>query len=408
MTITKYIIFVAIVALLILVGALSAKKTKNLVVNWVQFFVGFFFIVSGFIKAIDPVGTAIKMEEYFEVFIEYTPFLTQIWHFFAEQALAVSIIMIVLEIVLGITLILGIYINFTLISLAAIIVFFTFLTGFSHVTQKVTDCGCFGDWMKLTPLISFKKDILLTVLIGILIFGRKQIAVLTKGSMGSILTVIATVVTIWFTFYNYNNLPVKDFRAYKIGTNIPECTQLPPDAKQTIIEITYVYKNNESGEVRDFVGEWPEDFSKWEFVERIDKVLQKGDEPKCKDFEITDINGDVVTDKILTSEKLFVITSFDIERSSLKGFERITAMAKEAEQNGYKVIGLTGSFLEDMEALRHELGLPATFYNLDATPIKTMNRSNPGLILLEKGSILGKWHHKNVKSLDKVLSSVNK
>ncbi|MEZ5009876.1 MAG: hypothetical protein R2753_17130 [Chitinophagales bacterium] len=406
MTITKLFIYIGIVALVILIGAMATRKSKNLFINWIQFFVGGLFIFSGVIKAIDPVGTAIKMEEYFEVFIEYTPFLTGMWHWFAHHALAVSIFMIVLEIYLGVALLLGKFIKSTLGLLIAIIVFFTFLTGFSHFTQKVTDCGCFGDFMKLTPYQSFMKDILLTVLILIVFFGRKKLAELGKGNVGTAIVGLATVASIWFSFYNYNNLPVKDFRAYKIGTNIPDCMTLGPDAKQSIIEITYIYKNKSTGEVKDFVGEWPEDFSQWDFVERKDKIIQKGDEPKCKDFLITDLDGNEVTDDILSTEKLFVITSFNIDRANRKGFERITALAKEAEQNGYTVIGLTGSFLEDMEALRHDLGLPATFYNLDGTPIKTMNRSNPGLMLLDNGNIIGKWHHRNVKSFNKLMGPI--
>ncbi len=135
----------------------------------VRYLVGALFIFSGVVKAIDPAGTAIKMEEYFEVFATYVPKLEFLWHFFAQQALIIATIMIVLEIILGITLILGIWKKFTLGSLVAIIIFFTFLTWFSAKTGKVTDCGCFGDFIKLTPTQSYHKDLVLCVLI--LIFG---------------------------------------------------------------------------------------------------------------------------------------------------------------------------------------------------------------------------------------------
>jgi hypothetical protein len=408
MTLTKLFIYIAIAAVVILAAAMVAKKAKNPIINWFQFFVGGLFIFSGVIKAIDPVGTAIKMEEYFEVFIQYTPFLESFWHFFAKHALAVSIFMIVLEIYLGIALMMGKFVKSTLGLLLAIILFFTFLTGFSHFTQKVTDCGCFGDFMKLTPYQSFMKDIFLTVLIMILLIGRKHIATLAKDGIGTAVVIIGTIAATWFAYSNYFDMPIKDFRAYKIGVHIPTCMTLPPDAKPTITETLFTYKNNETGEevILGMADLTTADFSKLTYVDRVDKVIQKGDEVKCKDFYITDIDGNEVTEDILTAEKLFVITSFDLNKSNIKGFERMKVLAEEAAAKGYTVVGITGSALDQADAFRHELGLAVPFYNLDAVPIKTINRSNPGLMLLEKGTILGKWHHRKVNSFDKVMKNV--
>ncbi len=318
--------------------------------------------------------------------------------------------MIVLEIYLGIALLVGKFVKSTLWLLVAIIVFFTFLTGFSHFTQKVTDCGCFGDFMKLTPYQSFMKDILLTVLILIVVIGRKQVTTLFKGGLGTAVVVVGTIAATIFTYSNYFDLPSIDFRAYKVGTNIPDCMVLPPDAKKTITETTFIYKDNETGEelrlgMNDLTGGGI-DYSKITFVDRIDKVIQKGDEVKCKDFYITDIEGTEVTESILTAEKVFLITSYDLDKANKKGFERLTNLAKEAEGKGYQVVGITGSSLDDAEAFRHEVGLAIPFYNLDAVPIKTMNRSNPGLMLLENGTVKGKWHHSKVKSFEKVMKKV--
>ncbi len=135
-------------------------------------------------------------------------------------------------------------------------------------------------------------------------------------------------------------------------------------------------------------------------------MIQKGDEVKCKDFYITDADGNEVTEDLLTEEKIFIITSYNVDKSNAKGFERMKILADEAAVKGYTVVGITGSALDQADAFRHELGLAIPFYNLDAVPIKTMNRSNPGLILLEKGTILGKWHHHKVKSFDQVMKTV--
>jgi len=257
----------------------------------VRYLVGALFIFSGVVKAIDPAGTAIKMEEYFEVFATYVPKLEFLWHFFAQQALIIATIMIVLEIILGITLILGIWKKFTLGSLVAIIIFFTFLTWFSAKTGKVTDCGCFGDFIKLTPTQSYHKDLVLCVLILILVIGAKHIKQLFAARIGIVIFSVLAILTLLFTFRNIYYEPIKDFRPYTIGTSIPKCLELPPNAKKTITEMVFVYKNKQTGEVKRFNNTFPEDLDNWTFVDREDKVIQKGDEPKCKDFAIKDANG---------------------------------------------------------------------------------------------------------------------
>jgi len=405
MTITKLFIYIGIFALVVLIGAMATRRSKNLLVNYFQFFVGGLFIFSGLVKAVDPIGTAIKMEEYFEVFVEYVPFLTGIWHFLAHHALAVGNFMILLEIFLGFTLFFGKYKKLTVWLILLIMVFFTFLTAFSHVTGKVTDCGCFGDFMKLTPYQSFIKDIVLTAFTLVLFFGHKKIAELFNPNLRSATVWILTAVSIWFTFRNIYNLPVVDFRAYKTGVNIHKCMELPPDAKAYKYETIFIYKNKETGEEKEFINSWPDDFNDWDFVDRKDKLLQKGDDPKCKDFVIYDADGVNVTEDVLHDKGfIVVISSFDVNRASKKGFKRMVDIATEAERMGHTVMGFTGSTLDDMEAYRHDIGLPVTFYNLDAVPIKTMNRSNPGVTVLQGGTIVGKFHHREAKSYEDLRS----
>lgn len=403
MTLTKLFLYIGVFALAVLLMAMATRRTRNILVNFVQFYVGGLFIFSGIVKGIDPIGTAIKMEEYFEVFVEYVPALTGFWHFMAGHALAVGIFMIVLELFLGFTLLFGKYKRLTVWLLLLIIAFFTFLTGFSHFTGKVTDCGCFGDFMKISPYQSFLKDIFLTALILIVFFGRGKLAELLPPTARSGVVWVLTAISIWFCFRNVYNLPVVDFRAYKTGVNIPQCMELPPDAKPYKYEIVYTYRNKESGEVKEFVNTWPEDFSAWEYVDRKDKLIQKGDDPKCKDFVIYDADGnDITADFLAKTQPMVVITSFDVARANRKGFERLARVAAQAEADGYLVAGLTGSALTDAEALRHDLGLAAEFHNLDAVPIKTMNRSNPGIVVLQEGTVLGKFHHRKAKSWEKL------
>ena len=403
MTLTKLLIYIAIFATALLVVSLVRGKSKQPVVNWIQFFVGGLFIFSGAVKAIDPVGTAIKMEEYFEIFVKFAPAFKALWHFLAHSALQVSIIFIVLEIVLGFTLLIGKYIQTTVWMLVGIIFFFTFLTGFSHFTGEVTDCGCFGDFMKLTPWVSFKKDILLTVLILILLVGRKRIASHFKRDNNSgRWTVLAfTALCIWFTLSNYYDLPVKDFRAYKIDTFVPKCIESVPDK----IKSTYTYKNNATGEEKEFVNVFPKPYDAWTYVSTVDVIVEEGKEAKCTDFNVRNDEGvDIVNSLFQTDSVVMMITSANLSKASREGFERLTKLAIEASEgdNEIMVVGITGSSLTEAKSLRHDLGLPINFYTMDEVPIKTMNRSNPGLVVMVKGKIDGKWHHRKVSTLSKM------
>ena len=402
---TIYSLFgsIGVIALLTTIVTQLIRKTDSWPITFFRFFVGFLLIFSGIVKAIDPVGTAIKMEEYFEIFHEYVPFLGFLWTILAHNALVFSIFVIVLEIFLGFAFVFGVFKKFTLWSSIAMMVFFTVLTGFSHVTGKVTDCGCFGDFIKLVPKTSFFKDVILTSMLLILYFGRDKINYLGGQSTMKTLSLMTTIFALIFTLRNYYDLPIKDFRAYKIGTNIPECTTLGQDAKQEIKEMVFVYKDKASGEVQEFaMNNLPKDLDKYEFVDRKDKLIQKGDEAKCKDFAILDDDGSDWSEEYLYMKKpLVVISSYQLNKSSNKGFEKVKAFIDAAEADGLDIIAITGSSLSEAEAFRHEKGLAVDFYNTDAVPIKTMNRSNPGITLIEDGTIVNKWHHRKLPDYGK-------
>lgn len=406
---TLYTLFgiIAASALVLVIIKSAIRQPKSWLVAYVSAFVGSLFVFSGVIKAIDPIGTAIKMEEYFEIFTEYVPFLDGLWHFMASQALPFSVFMIVLEIFLGIALLLGVYINSTIWLLIAIIVFFTALTGFSHITGKVTDCGCFGDFIKLTPFQSFIKDVVLLVLILFLLWQSKKILKNIFGTKGQVALWILTIASLAFSIRNIRNMPVIDFRAYAEGVNIPDCLTLPEDAKPFIYQNVFIYKNKATGENKEFVDTYPTDFENWEFVDRIDKLLQKGDEPKCKDFSIMDADGSDWSEEFLYTEKpIMFITSYDLSKASQNGLKKIADLTAEAAKNGMEVIMITGSSLVDAEKYRHEYGLAFDVFNTDGTPIKTINRSNPGVMILQNGTILKKYHWRHLPTWDMISKAI--
>ncbi len=401
-------LFAAIAFIMTVIGKFLLKQ-QNIAINFLRYFVGVWFIFSGVVKAIDPTGTAIKMEEYFEIFEKYVPGLTFLWKIMAEQALAVSVLMIILEIYLGIALILGTWKKSTIWLLVLLIAFFTFLTGFSAKTGKVTDCGCFGDFIKLAPVQSFYKDVFLTALILIILFGQKSIKEILPKKINKAALLLLTLAAVVFTFRNIYYEPIKDFRPYLVGTSIPDCLKLPPNAKPYKYENTFIYKNKKSGEVKEFKNSWPQDMDNWTFVDRKDVMIQKGDDPKCKDFAIKDANGGDNSSSFFEEEEyIFFIIIPDLKKISDKGLDKIKPIAEAAEKEGKYVYILTGSIISDVEAYEKKHNMHFEIYNADATPLKTIMRSNPGLLILKKGIIAGKYHYNELSTYEALKKSVLK
>jgi hypothetical protein len=404
-TINLYVLIAAVI-LSLLLGQI--RKPKKWWLEILKNFIGSYFIFSGAVKAIDPIGTGIKMEEYFEIFHEYFAFLNPVWNLFEPIAVEFSVFMILLEIVLGFFLIMGAWTGLTLTLFLFIIIFFTFLTGFSHLTGKVTDCGCFGDFIKLTPLQSFIKDIVLLLIFLPLLKFKKDLPVLFPAKPRFLSLFIITLLSITFTLRNVYYEPVVDFRAYKVGVNIPDCLSLPEGAKPFIYENVFIYKNKATGEVSEFsIESLPTDYDNWEFVDRKDKLIQKGDEPKCKDFAIVDENGtDVASSYMEEPSPLFVLIIPDLKKANREGLDKLAVVFKDAQKAGFYTIALTGSSIDDVKAVLSDHDFSIDVFNTDATPLKTIMRSNPGLLLLEEGSVIAKYHHHDDMSFKKISEGV--
>lgn len=396
--------FAAIAIVLTLAGKFFFKQ-KNILINFLRYFVGVWFVFSGVVKAIDATGTAIKMEEYFEIFEKSIPFLSFFWLFMIKHALAVSVFMIILEIYLGLALVLGTWKKSTIWLLVVLIAFFTFLTGYSAKTGKVTDCGCFGDFLKLAPIQSFYKDLFLSALILVILFGQKNIKELFGKFPNRIFLGVLTVAAILFTFRNIYYEPIKDFRPYLVGTSIPDCLKLPPDAKPYKYENTFIYKNNASGEVKEFKGTWPQDLDNWTFVDRKDVMIQKGDDPKCKDFAIRDNNGSDYSSSFFEEEEyVFFIIIPELKKVNENGFDKLKKISEAAEKDNRYVYILTGSLIDDVKTFETKHNAHFEIYNSDATPLKTIMRSNPGLLILKKGVIIAKYHYNELSNYETLKS----
>jgi len=356
--------------------------------------VGILFIISGFIKANDPLGFSYKLKEYFEVL--HMPWL-------GPAALAFAIVICAIEIGLGVALLLGAKMKFTAWSLLLMILFFTWLTFYSWYFNKVTDCGCFGDALHLKPFQSFMKDIVLLVLILFIFIRRNDIHPLFSDRTSTVLAYVGFVASLCFSIYCYMHLPVIDFRPYAIGKNIRQGMQLPPNAVKDSVTMVFIYEKD--GKQIELSPEQIKTIdSTYKFVDRKDKLIREGDHPAIHDFSIVSTDGTDITDDVLNLDQVFLLVAYDIRKSNEKIQSKINDFVSLAQQKGVEFIGLTGSSPKEVDAFRHEHNSMFEYYRCDETALKTMIRSNPGLMLLKKGTVTAMWHYNDFPTFDEVKS----
>ncbi len=355
-----------------------------------RIFVGILFIISGLIKLNDPLGFSYKLQEYFSADVLNIPFLE-------PYVLMISVSVVVFEVVLGVFLLIGYKPKFTVWSLLIMIVFFTFLTFYSAYFDKVKDCGCFGDALKLTPWESFTKDIVLLFFILILFLGVKHIKPLFGKLLTTIIALLSFVFSLWFGYHVLMHLPSKDFRAYKIGANILEGMSTPEDAPKAIQEFTWTF--NVKGEDIEIVtnGSYPN--VDGEYVSVESKVIEEGYQPPIYDFSIETEDEDL-TEYFLSEENLIVIVSYSLETIESGGVERLKKMSEEAMRNGYKIIGLTASGEETKQRINDAYDLNFDWYLCDEKALKTVVRSNPGILELDNGTVKQKLHWNDIDNLE--------
>ncbi len=372
----------------------------NFIVNLSRYFTAILFIISGLIKANDPTGFSYKLEEYFVVF--HTEFLNPL-------ALGLSVFICALEIFLGVALLLGGMIKQVIWGLLLLIVFFTFLTFYSAYFDVVTDCGCFGDAVKLTPWQSFGKDILLLVLIAIMFFNIDKIKPLLNEKVAVGFSYLAFFASTGFGIYCIMHLPIIDFLPYKIGNNIPQLMSIPAGAVPDQFQIFYTMKNLKSGELKKFgdkeyissgVWENPE----WEYVSASEAVLVKeGYKPKIKDLLVADADGTNQTQAVIANpEYNFLVIASNLAFTSSKNFDKLNDLATKGEAYQIRTLGLTANSAQDVESFRKESNAMFEFYYCDGTVLKTMIRSNPGLILLKNGTVINKWHFNDIPDFESI------
>ena len=392
-------------------------------INIIRIFVGLLFIFSGLVKANDPLGTAYKMEEYFEVWsadLATSSFflkdaLMNLFHFLNGHTLFLSITMNAFEIIAGAALLIGWRMKLFSWLLLLLMIFFTILTGYTYKTGRPTNCGCFGDCIKITPEYSFYKDLLLSALILIILFARKHIKPLFSSRVNTALMFLVTVFSFGLQWYSLRYLPPVDCLPFKQGNSIPEKMKLPADAVPDSIVMTFVYEKQ--GQKVEFTADkFPGDFndSLYKFVDRYDKVVRKGrnNEPPIKGFSLTgpktvDTTGvETIGDStgvILAQPKSLLLFSTDLPGKDPAWKNDLLAVYDEANKKGIPFYFVTNN-RDSAMTVYSQMGIKnGNVLSLDFTAIRTAARSNPTLYLLNHGVVKEKWSYANFDEAKKAI-----
>jgi uncharacterized membrane protein YphA (DoxX/SURF4 family) len=433
--------------------------------QYLQAFVGILFIFSGWVKAIDPLGTAYKIKDYFDEFANafeptFFSFLSPIFHYLNNYIVTFSVGMIVFEIVLGFMILFGIYRKFATWAFFILLIVFTFMTGFTYLTgyvpsdntffdfaswgpylksnMKVTDCGCFGDFIKLEPKVSFIKDILLLIPGFIFLVFRKKMNVLLEGKKVFWLTLLATSATLLYCFSNFVwDIPHIDFRPFKEGVNINKQKLIEEEAQASVQVTGFLMENKKdpSKKMEVSMKDYANFTEEWKVLDQI-KTESKIPSTKISSFNLSDADGneadyqilentgkaviivayklygnsttstvesvdtiniedpssgEVVT-KLVSSEKKIVDFVADQFYTSYYA-EKIVPYVNEAKKNGQDIFFLAGGVsAEELADFAADINMDATLLTADDILLKTIIRSNPGVMLMDKGVIVKKIH----------------
>ena len=366
----------------------------------IRFIVGVLFIFSGLIKANDPLGLSYKMQEFFEV-----------WHihFLDNYTLPFSISMIVFEIAAGVAVLLAWQMKLFSWLLLALILFFTFLTGYAFLSGKIKDCGCFGNCIPLTAGQSFAKDIILLVLILILFINRRFLKAWIPNPYNLIIIFFAVVFSFSLQWYVLQFLPVVDCLPYNLGSSIPEKMKAPTGSLPDSSVISFQYAKN--GKTIEFTADhFPSDFDEsYHFIRRYDKLIRKGNaEPPIKDFVLQTASGNDTTLSLMSQggNALFLFAK-DLPQSNPAWNKEFAAIFSFVKMKNMTVYIVTASpddiarYLASNNITEHVQVLTC-----DVTAIKTASRANPTLMLIKKGAIMGKWGYGDFENAIPIISAL--
>lgn len=372
---------------------MESKNLHRAIVVWVnccRFLLAAVFIFSGFVKANDPWGTAYKLQDYLGVwgltgiFPEWIPFLT-------------AMLLGILEFALGFYFLFGIHRRIAPVVMLLFMGVMTPLTLWLAIANPISDCGCFGDALILSNWATFGKNlVLLIAAVSVFRWRKTHLTKLVSDKVDWLIALYGIVFIIIYTIFCIRHLPVFDFRPYHIGADIPRSMSIPEGEKPTTYETTFTYRKD--GVEKEFsIDALPTD-STWVFVDSQTKVKEQGYEPSIHDFSImSHEDGTELGDSILADGNYtFLLVSPYLSKADDSGIDLINEIYDYSVERGYNFLCVTASSEDDIAAWQEYTGAEYPFAEMDDIALKTMIRSNPGLILLKKGVVINKWSVNNL------------
>lgn len=360
------------------------KRAKAVALYVARTVIGLTFILSGFVKAIDPLGTQYKIQDYLAAIppsLSLPDMLT----------LLMSVSLSMVEFTLGAFMLTAISRRVTARLTLLFMVVMTAVTVWIYIADPVKDCGCFGDALTLTNLETLLKNIVLLALAALVAWRPTHIGRLMSRSNQMLLGQMLMLTPVALSFWCLYDLPLIDFRPYHIGADIKAGMEIPEGAEQPVFDTTFIMEKD--GERREFtLDNYPD--STWTFVDSKTVTVKEGYVPPIHDFSITAADGEDITDMVLGREGYtFLLISPDLDKADDQNFGDIDQIYEFCQDNSIPFYCLTASTEKSQQHWQNITGAEYPFCMTDATTLKTMIRSNPGLMLLEKGVVRGKWSH---------------
>lgn len=364
---------------------------------------GLVFIFSGFVKAVDPLGSMYKFDDYFEAF-------HMVW--LQPLALTLGFVLFSMEFLLGFVFVFNVRLKFFSWLMLLFMTFFFLLTFILGITNPVSDCGCFGDALILTNWETFYKNIALMIFALIVFSARKKITNRFPMITQNGIAMIGLLIIMGVGVYSYRYLPIIDFMPWKVGTQISKKLV----AQEEIADITLLYKNSETGEIMEYTAKtlpykdsilWPK--LKDNFIEQKKKIIQEYKPAPIHDFMIDDVNKVNHNTAIIANPNYqFLLISYDLSAAEPSVFEKLNAFYDACVKDSVGFVALCGSDFESMDQFGVKVNANYPFYGVDATALKSVVRSNPGLVLLKNGVVLDKWAWRCFPTYEKFKSNMPK
>jgi len=348
--------------------------------------IGIVFLFSGFVKAVDPQGGAIKITEYLEIAGIHASTLS----------IYIAIALSSIEFIIGFMLFFGLKTKKAALPAFLFMSFFTVLTLYSAIYNPISDCGCFGDAVKLTNWETFFKNLVLLPISYIIYRKRKDYNPSISEIKQGLGAFVGLIFIIGISVFSLVYLPLLDFRPFKVGQNIQEGMSTPEDAPQAEYETTFIMEKD--GERKEFdMDNYPYNDTTWVFIDQKSKLIKEGYQPPIQNFVLENIDGLDVTQDILTSDQpVFLVIAPKVEKASTKNLDRLQEIRVMCLRNNYSFFVLTSSLVDNYFQFDSNHSLGFDYLSVDETLLKTICRGNPGMIILEKGTIIAKYNHTNL------------